>query len=403
MSPAEPTLSAPDWGLMLAQACSGDGLSSHYQPIVDVVHGSVVGYEALARFSGFPVTNPEVWFQAARDHGWLADLEAAALRSALTRRADLPPNAFLSINLGPDVLEAPQVLDALTEAGPLAGLVVELTEHAKVESYLALEPVLDRLRGAGALISLDDTGSGYAGLSHMLNIRPDFIKLDRGLISGIDRNEPKQALVEMMGTLGSRLDAWLVAEGVETRAELTTLVRLGVPLVQGYHLARPAPAWIGIDTETALRLVDTARRVLGTTLRSLVDTAATAESVEHGLARFDLDQVDVVVVLDEHSRPVSTISAAGLTLSRSRTLRFNIDTDVVQAAHRAVARPAAERNEPLVCTDDVGRFVGVVRMENVVKALATAAASQRLSGAGVAAPPVPVPRPSVGSTLGPKR
>ena len=111
-----------------------------------------------------------------------------------------------------------------------------------MESYAALEPVLDRLRGAGALISLDDAGSGYAGLTpHAATSGPAFIKLDRALISGVDRNESKQALVEMMGTLGGRLDAWLVGEGVETRAELDTLVRLGVPLLQGYHLARPGP------------------------------------------------------------------------------------------------------------------------------------------------------------------
>jgi EAL domain-containing protein (putative c-di-GMP-specific phosphodiesterase class I) len=367
--------------VMLASACAGHGLSSHYQPIVDVVHGRVVGYEALARFSGYPVLNPETWFAAAREHGWLAELEAAALRSALAHRADLPSNAYLSVNLGPDVLETPPVRDVIAGAGPLGGLVVELTEHAKVDSYADLIPVLDRLRSDGALISLDDTGSGYAGLNHMLNIRPDFIKLDRTLITGIDRDESKQALVEMMGTLGSRLDSWLVAEGVETSGELTTLVRLGVPLVQGYHLARPAPAWADIDKETAARLARVAQEALGTTLRSLVDSADTAPSVEQGIAELGLDRFDVIVIVDQDLRPVSTVGAGGLTLPVSRILRFNVDTDLVEAAHRAVARPNGVRTEPLVCTDDSGRFVGVVRMESLVKALAAAATSQRLSAA----------------------
>jgi len=374
-------VSEPDWGSMLARACAGDGITSHYQPIVDVARGSVVGYEALVRFQGYPVTDPEAWFTAARVHGRVADLEAVALRAALSARPTLPSNTFLTVNLGPDVLEEPQVQAVLRTQGSLAGLVIELTEHAKVESYVALEPVLDRLRGDGALIALDDAGSGYAGLTHMLNIRPAFIKLDRALISGLDRNEAKQALVDMMGTLGGRLDCWLLAEGVETRAELDTLVRLGVPLVQGYYLARPAPAWATIDGEIALHLLTSGHGTAGITLRSMLDVAVTAASVEEGRQWFDLDDVDLVVILDDHSRPVCSLSPTGLALPMNDSLRFNVDTEVADAAYRAVARAAGSRNEPLLCTDNAGRFVGIVRMENVVKALAGLAQSRHLPGA----------------------
>jgi EAL domain-containing protein (putative c-di-GMP-specific phosphodiesterase class I) len=355
---------------MLSSACEGVGLSAHFQPIVDVVRGSVVGYEALARFSGYPVTNPERWFAAARAHGRSADLEATALRTALLARPALPPNTFMTVNLGPDVLDAPQVQAVLRGEGSLGGVVIELTEHAKVESYVALEPVLNRLRGDGALIALDDAGSGYAGLSHMLNLRPAFIKLDRGLISGLDGDTAKQALVEMMGTLGGRLDAWLLAEGVETRAELDTLVRLGVPLVQGFHLARPAPAWATLETETALHLVTGSQRATGTTLRSILDGAVTAASVEMARAWFDLDDVDLVVVVDVHSRPVCTMDASGVVLAVNDSLRFNVDTEIADAALRAVARAPGARAEPLVCIDNAGRLVGVARMESVVTSLA---------------------------------
>jgi EAL domain-containing protein (putative c-di-GMP-specific phosphodiesterase class I) len=363
-------VSEADWSRLLAGACAGEGLTSHYQPIVDVARGVVVGYEALVRFVGAPVTNPELWFAAARKRGVLADLEAAALRSALRARRSLPPNTFLTVNLGPDVLDHPLVQEVLGEERSLDGLVVELTEHAKVESYVALEPVLDRLRGDGALIALDDAGSGYAGLSHMLNIRPSFIKLDRELVSGLDQDEAKQALVEMMGTLGGRLDSWLLAEGVETRAELDTLVRLGVPLAQGFHLARPAPAWVGIDDEVAVHLMMSGRHVSGTTLRTLLTGAETADSVDAARAWFDLDRVDLVVILDGDSRPTCTLDQTGLVRSVGEGLRFNLDTPVAEAALRAIARPREARASVLVCTDNAGRFVGVVRMENVVKSLA---------------------------------
>jgi hypothetical protein len=137
----------------------------------------------------------------------------------------------------------------------------------------------------------------------------------------------------MMGTLGSRLDSWLLAEGVETRAELDTLVRLGVPLVQGFHLARPGPAWVGVDDETALHLLMSGRHTTGTTLRSLLSEALSSESVDTGL-------------------------------------RFNVDTGIAEAAMRAVTRPTSARGAPLVCVDNAGRFVGIVGMEALVKSLA---------------------------------
>jgi EAL domain-containing protein (putative c-di-GMP-specific phosphodiesterase class I) len=363
-------VSEKNWPRLLAGACAGEGLTSHYQPIVDVARGVVVGYEALVRFVGAPVTNPELWFAAAREHGVGAELEAAALRSALRARTGLPTNTFLTVNLGPDVLDHPLVQDVLGDEPSLDGLVVELTEHAKVESYVALEPTLDRLRGEGALIALDDAGSGYAGLSHMLHIRPAFIKLDRELVSGLDRDEAKQALVEMMGTLGGRLDSWLLAEGVETRAELDTLVRLGVPLAQGYHLARPAPPWVGVEDDTAMHLLMSGRHVAGTTLRTMLTQAATADSVESARGWFQDDQVVVVVVVDRDARPTCILEQSGDVRPVSEGLRFNLDTPVAEAALRAVARPRGARGAVLVCTDNAGRFVGVVRMENVVKSLA---------------------------------
>ena len=375
-----------NWAPLLAAACAGEGLSSHYQPIVDVARGVVVGYEALAQFVDAPVSNPELWFEKAREHGVLAELEAAALSSALRARRTLPASTFLTVNLGPDVLQHPLIRDVLAREGSLDGLVVELTEHAKVDSYVALEPTLDWLRGDGALIALDDAGSGYAGLSHLLNIRPAFIKLDRELICGLDRDEAKQALVEMIGTLGSRLDSWLLAEGVETRAELDTLAGLGVPLVQGYHLARPAPPWVGIDDETAMHLIMSGRLATDTTLRSLLSDALSSQSVDTARGWFAHDPVEIVVIVDSDFRPTCTLDHTGMVRSISEGLRFNVDTPVAEAAMRAVTRPPGAREAPLVCIDNAGRFVGIVRTENIIKSLArqvqaTGTPEQRLGSA----------------------
>jgi EAL domain-containing protein (putative c-di-GMP-specific phosphodiesterase class I) len=248
-----------DWARLLDGATRGEGLESCYQPIVDLARGVVVGYEALARFTGPGPSGPDQWFTAARAAGCLAPLEAAALRAALRHRADLPVNTFLAVNVGPDVLTEPEVRAALEDAGSLEGVVIELTEHAPVPSWELLAKHLDRLRGRGALIAMDDAGSGHAGLTMMLQLRPDLIKLDRELVTDVHRNEAKRVLVEMVGTLADRLDAWLLAEGIESWAETAALARLGVPLGQGYFLARPAPPWTGIDPDLALRLMSLVR------------------------------------------------------------------------------------------------------------------------------------------------
>ena len=348
-------------------------MRTHYQPIVDLARGSVVGYEGLARFPEGSPTDPSEWFEAARTLGCSAELEAAAIRSALRRRPDLPTNTFLTLNVGPDVLEHPLVRDVLDAEGALDGLVIELTEHARIDSYLDLEPALHRLRSAGAMIAIDDAGSGYAGLQHLLGLRPDIIKLDRALVACVDRDEAKRSLIEMLGAFASRMDAWLLAEGVETLAELETLAHLGVPLAQGYYLARAGEPWPQLSALTGELLRGFAARSRQPTLRSLVESAQTAFNPSDAASAFASDSVDIVVMLDKHGRPVATLEPAGLLESlRDSNLQVNVDTAVAQAAQRAVTRPAGHRFQPLVCTDDAGRFVGVVRIERILDFLAAA-------------------------------
>jgi EAL domain-containing protein (putative c-di-GMP-specific phosphodiesterase class I) len=359
-----------DWSVLLDAAVHTGGIRTHYQPIVDLARGAVVGYEGLARFA--PGASPLAYFEAAAALGRVAELEVAAIRSAFTGRPTLPRNTFLTVNVGPDVLEHPAVVEALTSQGSLGGVVIELTEHARVESYLALEPALRRLRSAGAMIAIDDAGSGYAGLQHLLQIRPEIIKLDRALVAAVDRDEAKRSLVAMLGTFASRMDAWLLAEGVETLAELETVARLGVPLAQGYYLARPGAVWPRVSDLTSRRLRSFASRSEGPTLRSLVENACTARDTAAAAEAFAEDDVDIVVVLNPHGRPVATLGATGLLSSvRDSSLQVSVDTPVAEAAQRAITRPREHHFHPIVCTDDVGRFVGLVRMERVVEFLST--------------------------------
>jgi len=241
------------WSARLDAACRGVGVRTVYQPIVDVLRGRLAGYEALTRF-GRSADSPMPWFGAARRHGRVAELEATALRTALRGRALLPPGCFLTVNVSPDLLWHPAIRAVWRDERDLSGVVVELTEQVPIHCYQALEPDLDALRGAGALLAVDDTGAGYAGLRHVLELRPAIVKLDASLVSGIDRDRDKRYVLEMAGIVADRIDAQLLAEGVERAAELRTLAALGIPLVQGHFLASPAPAWTGLRAEATTLL-----------------------------------------------------------------------------------------------------------------------------------------------------
>ncbi|MGW6173637.1 EAL domain-containing protein [Arthrobacter sp. NPDC055138] len=360
------------WADLLDQACRGEGLGVAYQPVVDTARGTVVGYEALARFPGFDEKSPEVWFSAARSEDRAAELEAAALRIALKAREMLPTNCFLTVNVSPDLLASDEIRRIWRAQGDLSGLVIELTEQVPIDSYGHLAPDLDRLRAAGALIAVDDAGAGYAGLRHLLSLRPSIIKIDRELVRDVDSDEAKRALIEMLGTFAGRVDAWILAEGIETAEELETVAALGVPLVQGYYLARPSAPWASIPLETAHRLAARDRTGRGNAVRHIVEPAFTVSTVAAAADAFAVDaRLQFVVLLSDDRRPVCILdpfaAANGWT---APGLRLNLDTPIAAALARAVTRPQEHRFEPMPVTDNAGRFAGIVRMERLITALA---------------------------------
>lgn len=369
--PGSGASTAPDWEELLAAACRGEGLAAAYQPIVDTARGTVVGYEALARFPGFAEKNPEVWFAAARSHGKAAALETAALRTALRHRATLPANCFLTLNISPELLSTESVRSVWRQEGSLGGLVIELTEQTPIDSYLELEPDLNQLRAAGALIAVDDAGAGYAGLRHLLALRPSLIKIDRDLIQDVDRDEAKRALVSMLGTFASRVDAWILAEGVERVEELDALVSLGVPLVQGYCLARPGPPWAQLDVDLAHRLASQRPVVHKTVVRDVLEPASTAHSVAAAAEAFAANPaLQSMVLIGDHLRPISVLDADMASLGMvSPGMRVNLDTPISEALERSMTRVRASRFEPLLVTDNAGRFAGIARMERMITAL----------------------------------
>lgn len=356
-----------------------------FQPIVDTARGTVAGYESLARFSGPPHATPDRWFAAAHTVGFGTELEARALRTALEARAGLPPNCFLSVNVGPGALTSAPVAAVFADADDLRGVVIEITEQAAVACYDALVAALAPARAAGALLAVDDAGAGFASLKHITELRPDFVKVDRDLIAGIDTDETKAAVVEALGMFTSRLDAWLIAEGVESMAELDRLLSLRVPLVQGYGIGPPRRA-MGSARLEAVTLCRRRRSVA--TYGGLFDLAEQVPRVtatEEAPVVFATNPtLTWIAVVDEYDRPVGITDRYGRVRPPLSVLPAERLTDV---ARRVASRPAAERPVPVALCDERARFLGLVTVERLLGRLADALDSTTVSRSAHAATP----------------
>jgi EAL domain-containing protein (putative c-di-GMP-specific phosphodiesterase class I)/GGDEF domain-containing protein len=223
---------------ILAILHASETITTVFQPIVSLEDGRTVGFEALSRFRAEPSRPPDRWIAEAHAVGLGLDIEVECVRRACRMKDRLPGGAYISVNMSPEAILAP-AMDRALGAGSLAGLVIEITEHEAVGDYARLAARLADYRGRGARVAIDDTGAGHASMRHVTQLAPDFIKIDRSLIHDLHLDHAKRALVRSMVTLERELGASVVAEGIESAEELGALRELGVPLGQGFLLARP--------------------------------------------------------------------------------------------------------------------------------------------------------------------
>jgi EAL domain-containing protein (putative c-di-GMP-specific phosphodiesterase class I) len=218
------------------EALRPGGLQIATQPIVDLTTLRVVGSEALARFRH--VEGPGPVFAAAARLGRSADVELAAARHAIETAAAVP-GEFLSINASPDVVVDEGFESVVLTVDP-ASIVIELTEQAQVRDYPRLRRSLDRLRGRGIRLAIDDVGSGFACLTHVHRLSPDIIKVDRYLVEDVHEDRARRSMVVGLVGIAADIGATVIAEGIEQTAELGCLQDLGVDLGQGFLLGVPA-------------------------------------------------------------------------------------------------------------------------------------------------------------------
>jgi diguanylate cyclase (GGDEF)-like protein len=212
-----------------------------FQPVVRLSDGHVIGYEALARMPGATVErSPAEWFALAEAVGLRVDLELACW-TAIAAAGVPPGDVLLFVNTSPVTL-VDRRLEVLRRTLP-DRLVLELTEQDAVSDYELLRTRLQSWSNDGVRLAIDDTGAGYSSLQHVLQLSPDFLKLDRSLIVDVDRDRSRRALVWSLVAFAREVGSTVIAEGVERREELDVLRDAGVHLGQGWLLGHPAETW----------------------------------------------------------------------------------------------------------------------------------------------------------------
>jgi EAL domain-containing protein (putative c-di-GMP-specific phosphodiesterase class I) len=221
---------------------------SVYEPIVEVATHTVYGYEALARGpEGSELYSPAALFASAEEQDLLFQLDCLCRQSGLDGARDFPRESKLFLNVRPTTIHDPsfqeEALGRTLEACNLrpSDVVFEISEQESIENFEIFREVRDYYRKLGFKIALDDVGAGYASLESVLELSPDYIKVDRAFVAGIDDDPLRQELLRAFQSVAEKIGARIIGEGLDTLEELETLGRLGIAFGQGWLFGKPHP------------------------------------------------------------------------------------------------------------------------------------------------------------------
>ncbi len=244
----EVAAASPGASAAIADVIARNLLRPVFQPIVDLTTGGTLGYEGLIRpVSPAPYTDPASLFAAAEASGHTVPLDLACVEAIVAAGARIPNEMFLSVNLSPRTVEAPEfnvaaMLSILARYGfPPERIVIELTEHQPIQEIEQVRHKLDACRRSGMRLAADDLGAGNAGLRLLSDLRFDIVKVDLGLVQRSSPGAPSSAVVESIVAFATRTGALVIGEGVEHEEQVAQLTGLGVTAAQGYLFSRPGP------------------------------------------------------------------------------------------------------------------------------------------------------------------
>jgi EAL domain-containing protein (putative c-di-GMP-specific phosphodiesterase class I)/GGDEF domain-containing protein len=375
---------------------------AHFQPIVDLLGGTVLGYEVLSRAPRFPSIADA--FTLARRHGLGWDFESACRAAAIAQIVELNGRARglrFFLNVGPEVLSDPRFVSAFTGSSVRAAgldpsqVVLELTEQQAVSDHARFTDLIQNYASQGFEVAIDDFGVGHSSLVTLVSCTPHFLKLDLELVRGVHTDTYRQRLVRSLVGFAANVDAKLVAEGVECWEELEVLVRLGVRYAQGYLFAKPAEYLQALDPEQRsllrklMRREDAWHSELSECIAQLVATAPTVSV--GGLTCGDLAHsyrqeplLDEIVVIDECERPVGLLTrqhffekvhrpAAGRVdslfvheVAKAHFLTVEAATPVTSLSRLAMDRARADLYDPVVVVGADGKYTGTVTIRKLL-------------------------------------
>jgi EAL domain-containing protein (putative c-di-GMP-specific phosphodiesterase class I) len=347
-----------------------------YEPIADLAHGTICGYEAVERFSDAPAS--DAWRTEALRRGLEPDFDAYVVSSVLHARESLPDGCFLALNVRPATLLREPVRRVLSRAGDLDGLVIELVPRVARRDESRLLACVAELRDAGVRFALE-VGGEDAVLRFVGLVRPALAKLNPLLVADLDRMPAKRALLYEIERIATRFGATLVAQGVSRVEELDALLRLRVSLAQGPLIGVHGKTLTPVAFPLSRYVRERGAALLEPgSLASLVEQAPTAPvATGAAAASFAADEGrDWVVLVDAHGRPVGLHSRDGCGRGEEpirEVLIVAATNGIAEVAQRAMLRAPAQRFDPLVCCDANGSYVGVVLLDRLVEVLTRAA------------------------------
>lgn len=381
-------------------------LRTQFQPIVNLRDGRVFGYEALIRGpKGAPLQRSGALFRAADKASLISWLDIACQEECFARAAQQGIKHALFINMDAeglaflDLHERSLALRAREYGLTPANIVIEITERQTVRDFPRLVSYIARLREEGFKIAIDDAGAGYNSLHAISEMRPEFVKIGRSLIRNIDVNGERRALLAALVQYARHIGTSVLAEGSETRMELSTLIGLGIPYGQGYLMGKPTDNFRGVPRETREFIQQRAQQrvqvsagrtvpIGGLAQRGMAFSPDTLLSEAARCFAKDLSLTSVVIVEDGHARGLvmrhqleSVLDMAKAahvqdllpaeTLSqwmRTNILFADEEASVGEIARQATTRADISLESDIVIVRNGHHYVGILPMRTLMEA-----------------------------------
>lgn len=385
----------------LTELLSSGGIRTVFQPMVSLKTGEVFGYEALSRGpEGTPFESPLALFSLAEELDMLYQLERACRETAITSSSGLAHGTKLFLNVHPEIIYDPQfsgvTMAQLVESVQLSpdDIIIEVTERGSITNYETFLAVLKHYRDQGYSIAIDDAGAGYSSLQSIAELRPDYIKVDMSLVRNLHLNRARHSVIEALSILAKRINAKVVAEGIECEDELKAIIDLDVELGQGYYLGRPGPGFTPVSQKAKSIILAYPRNAPSCNVRrktSVLEVTMCTPSAKPDTLTRDVVEMfkkesglqGVAVVRNE--KPVGLImkdklyyrlgSQFGYSIYMGRPVTVVMDknplivraeTPINEVADVAMARDENRLYDHVIVVDNDGNYQGVVSIRRLL-------------------------------------